>query len=381
MVRTVTHSEFRMLLKAYYTKRLTDGRKIPLLVYGTFGVGKSALVRLVAQEIAAKRKRAFIEWNTTTHEEKTAIMADPSQFFILLDVRLSEFDSSDIKGLPDFHKDSDTVEWKPPYWAKLLENPASDGILFFDEINLAPPLVISSVYKIIYDRVINEGKINDHWLIIGCGNKSDDHAYTQEIAAPVRDRGGEVELLPPPLAEWLTWAIPAGIDSRIIGFLNWKPDMLHLVDYENSQKFTTARGWERVSSLIKNVKEPAMVELLTSTAISEGVSREFNAFCKLHQKVNIDEIISNPSRITVIKDVSTRYFVLTALAEQYQHKKFDFSTVLALSEVLDKEKLDEFVILFWRLCMRYAPDIFTRHYTDPKHLSHPLRNKYSAYLR
>ena len=130
-----------------------------------------------------------------TKEEKQKVYEYCEKYFVLIDIRLSEFDSSDVKGLPDFRQDKESIEWKVPFWAKLLEKENSDGILFLDEFNLGTPLVMSSFYKVLYDRVVNDSKISDNFLIIGAGNREQDRAYTHSIPSPLRDRGGEVELI------------------------------------------------------------------------------------------------------------------------------------------------------------------------------------------
>ena len=381
MVKKINHKEFKVLIKAYYKQKLIDGRKIPLLVYGTFGVGKSEQVKDTAKEIGEKKGKIPVEWNKLTKEEKEKIYENPENYFILIDIRLSEFDSSDIKGLPDFKDDkSESIIWKIPYWAKVLEHPKSDGILFFDEINLATPLVISSTYKIIYDRIINESKINDNWLIIGCGNKDEDRAYTHELASPVRDRGGEVELVPPSCEDWVEWAVKNGIDSRIIGFLNWKPSQLHKVDFEDGQKFTTERGWARASSLINGVDDYDTAELLSSTAIGEGIAIEFISFCKIKELIKLDEIIKNPEKIKEITEIGHKYFIVSSLAELYKSKKeVNFAKIMKVSEVLHNLKNQEFVALLWRLCIKYNPTKFSKEFQEQE-LNNPLKKEYHKYI-
>jgi hypothetical protein len=379
LAKKVNHQQLGSLIKAYYKTKTLRGKKLPLIIYGTFGVGKSTLIRDKAKEIAEKKSKELIEWNEITRDRKDEIVANPEKFFVLIDVRLSEFDSSDVKGLPDFTKDKTAIEWKIPYFAKLLANPQSDGILFFDEINLATPLVISSTYKIIHDRVVNESKINDNWLILCAGNKDDDRAYTHELASPVKDRAGEVELLPAGIEDWTDWATENGLDSRIIGFLNWKPSNLHKVNFEDGQKYTTERGWERLHSLIRSVTDFKELDLVSGTAIGEGIAREFVAFCKIKDSVDLDKIISNPNQLKSITETSIRYFIVTALAERYKDKKVTFEKLLEISKVLDENKCAEFVALLWKLSIKYARERFRKDFTT-KDLDNPLRKKYHQYL-
>lgn len=337
------------IAKEYYKK------KISLMVYGTFGVGKSYTVRDVSKEIAATRGREFIEWNLIDKKKKADVFAYPEKYFVLIDVRLSGFDSSDLKGLPDFTSDKETIDWKIPYFAKFLTLPNSDGILFFDEIGLATPLVMASCYQILYDRVVNEDKISDNWLVIGATNLASDRAYTHEIAPPLKDRCGEVELNIPNMDDWVAnFAIPNGIDSRIIGYLNFKPSSLQVVKFDDQQKFVTPRSWERLSKLIKDVKDWDKIDIISKSAMGEGIAIEFVSFCKIQEKLKLEDVIKHPEKIEKIEDVSVKFFLVSAVAEKYKDKKVDFKKIMDISKVFDKLSNAEFVALLWRLCNSYT---------------------------
>jgi hypothetical protein len=370
MVLKVTHKELNSLIKGYYEKKLA------LFIYGAFGIGKSFCVRDTAQNLATERGREFIEWNKVDKETKQLVFEYPENYFVLIDERLSEYDSSDIKGLPNFKDGKETIEWKIPFWAKFLTLNNSDGIVFFDEINLATPLVISSVYKIIYDRIVNDSKINDNWLIIGAGNREEDRAYTHSLPAPVRDRGGEVELVTPSVDDWSVWATQNQIDSRIIGFVNFKPSSMSNVDFNNNQKFTTTRGLQRLSILIGGNKLTEKFENLCCSAIGEGIAREFIAFCKIQEKLNLGEVIKNPKKIEEITEISIKYFLVSILAEQYKDNKVKFDKIIEVSKVLDKIGNAEFVALLWRLCLAYSKK-FAQDFTN---CEDKILTKYGKYI-
>jgi len=367
----VTHTELNNLIKGYYKKKLA------LFIYGAFGIGKSFCVRDTAVEIGKTKSRKYVDWNRLTKEEKQEVFDNPEKYFVLIDERLSEYDSSDIKGLPNFRDGKETIEWKIPFWAKFLTLENSDGIVFFDEINLATPLVISSVYKIIYDRIVNDSKINDNWLIVGAGNREEDRAFTHTLPAPVRDRGGEVELISASIDDWTIWATQNEIDSKIIGFVNFKPSVLMNVDFNNNQKYTTTRGWERLSRLIKDTKLGSDFDLLCCSAIGEGIAKEFIAFCKIQNKLNIEDIIKNPKKIKEVKDISIKYFLVSAFAEKYKNKKIKFDRIMEASKVFDEVDNAEFVALLWRLSSSYTKD-FKKDFLSSK--DDKFIEKYGKYL-
>lgn len=378
----IKHDQLSELIKEHYKNKLA------LFCWGTFGIGKSFSIRQTGEEIADDEGREFKDWNKLTNEDKKELFKNPDKYFVFIDVRLSEFDPSDIKGLPSLDG-NDTIDWKIPKWAKFITLPDSDGILFFDEINLAPPLVQSSVYKIIYDRIIVENKINDNVLIIGAGNLTSDKAHTHEIPAPLRDRGSEVELKVPTADDWvMNFAVPNSIDSRIIAFLKYKESYLHKVDFTDKQKFVTPRGWERVSILIKSMTDMGLIELLVCSAIGEGVAREFIAFLKVQNKVNLDAIIRDPRKLKDVKEISIKYLLTTTLAEKYSLTKIDLKKISDVIMVLDEIDNPEFVALLLQLCSQYTkdrknkdkPSRFLTEFAKSKDLKADLINKYVKYI-
>lgn len=368
----VTHDELSNLITDYYKS------KLPLLVFGRFGIGKSDTLKATAKQIAEKKGKKFAEWNALSREGKDEVMSKASEYFVLIDIRLSEYDSSDIKGLPVFKDNSLAIEFKTPVWALFMSKPESDGILFFDEINLAPPLVMSSCYKIIYDRVINESPLGKDWMIVGAGNLDEDRAYTNHVAPPLKDRAGEVELVGANAEGWTKWAIKNGVAPRIIGFINFKESNLYKVDFNDKQKFTTYRGWHRVSKLIHGLEDDFnKMELLTCSAIGEGIGKEFVAFCKISKDIDLPSIIANPEKIRSVHEVSIKWFITTAIAEQYGENKVKFDKLMDVSRVLDDTDNVELVAYLWKLSSALNGK-FKKEFTTK--VDDNLFNKYKKYL-
>jgi len=373
MVLPVTHKELKEVIRGYWKS------KISLFISGRFGIGKSAVCKDEAKVIAKEQGREFVEWNKLTESEKLALFDNPAKFSVYIDIRLSEYSPDDIKGLPMFLSNQRAIEFKIPLWALYLEHTDSDGFLIFDEINLSVPLVMSSVYKIVYDRVINQSRINKNWFIVMCGNTSEDKAYTYDIAPPLLDRCGQVELKIPVLENWVEWAISKHIDTRIIGFLNFKTSNLWKVDYKDNQKFTTPRGWERLDCLINDTPVSEEFELLCCSAIGEGIAREFIAFCKIQEKFKLDDLIKNPKGLKAVEDISVKYFLVSAVAEKYGDKKLDFAKLMEISRVLDEIKNAEFVALLWKMSRNYSKD-FNKEFLNCKGNDDKLVEKYGKYI-
>lgn len=378
-MKKVTHEQLAQLVKLFYYSPDKKGKKIPLLITGTFGIGKSAIIHVQGEVLGKERMKTPIEWNELSYEEKRNIIDNnlAKDYFVLMDMRLSEFDATDIKGLPDFDKLRKWVEWKYPFFVELLQHPDSDGILFFDEFNLATPLVISSCYKIFHDKIINDTKINYNWLIIGCGNKNDDRANTHEIAAPLRDRCAEMELTPPTPREWTKWAVRYGIHPKIIAYISWKGTMLRKINFESGEKFTTERGWERVDCFMNRALEE--LRLVAGTCIGEGVASEYIGFLEIQNLVNLDEIIKKPELLRTVKDTGQKYFIVSGLAEKYKDNHMTFEEMFGVSTILYEINSAEFVALLWRLCSRMNKAKFKKDFIS-KEQTHPLRTTFLKYI-
>jgi hypothetical protein len=381
MVLEIKHDELNELLDCYYNT------KIPLFVVGTFGIGKSQVIREKSVELAKSKNKEFINWNEVSLDKKIEVYNNASKYFCFVDIRLSEWDSSDIKGLPELQasdKLKEWLNWRVPFFAKLLENPKSDGILFFDEINLATPLVQASCYKIIHDRIINDGKVAEDWLIVGAGNTDEDHAHTFELSSPLLDRAGQVKLMVPETQKWIDkYAIPRGINPLIIGFLSFKTGSLHKVDFNDKQKFTTPRGWERISKLIEANpigKDYNRLGLLSKSAIGEGIASEFLAFCKINEQIKLSEIIANPKKIKDIKEINIKWFINTALAEQWKDKKLKFEKIVEFSKIMDENGDVELVAYLWKLCSGLNKKMFKADFIEKIDQEDPMVGKYAKFI-
>lgn len=378
----VNHQQLNKLIKLYFK------HKKALFTWGHIGIGKSAEFNQTSQEIAKDMRREFVEWNKTTSERKEEIMKDLKKYFIFIDERLAENDSTDLKGLADFSdKTKEYVIWKIPLFAKIMINPDSAGVLMLDEINLAPPLVMSSAYKIVYDRIIGGSCINGGWGIFGAGNLEEDGCYTNPISPALADRGGEVILEVPTIQEWTTWSIKNLVDGRIIGFLNFKSSNLFKPTEEgDNQKATTPRGWARISTLITEVTDLEELNCIASANISKGIASEFLSYLKYQDKVKMKEVLKDPSKIKELtkdtKDgLGIMYFIITSLADWYRDKKATFEDIINVTKVLDELNKPEFVSLLWRLSLAYNPKFEDEFSTSKAKDIISLARKYLPYLR
>jgi MoxR-like ATPase len=128
----------------------------PTFLWGPPGVGKSSIVRKIAGDRGLH----------------------------LLDVRASLLDPTDLRGLP--YVADDRARWSPPSF--LPHDPDSQGLLFFDELNAAPPLVQASLYQLTLDRRVGEYELPAGWSIVAAGNRAEDGSVTYRMPAALANR-------------------------------------------------------------------------------------------------------------------------------------------------------------------------------------------------
>lgn len=194
---------------------------VPLMIWGAPGIGKSDLVR-----------------------EAAAV-----QGFALIDLRLSQLEPTDLRGIP-LH-DNGKVRWIPP---DELPNEARDGphgVLFLDEINAAPPPVAASAYQLILDRRIGTYRLPDGWSIVAAGNRLDDRGITYVMPAPLANRFMHVQL-EADAENWLAWAARNGIAPVLRDFVADQPQWLaRFVSESEVKAFPSPRSWVFADRVIK----------------------------------------------------------------------------------------------------------------------------------
>jgi len=309
----VNHKELKEQLRISYET------KVPLFIWGTTGIGKSSVVKEIAKDIADKEKLEFSEVDIENGK------------FGFIDVRISQLEPSDLRGLPTINDGK--TKWLVPSW--LPRNPDGKGILFFDEINLAPPSIQASAYQLILDRRLGEYKLPKGWVIISAGNRIEDGCNVFEMSNALSNRFIHLELNIPDKESWFNWALNNEIDARIIAFLQFKPSSLFKFESRNKDKaFPTPRSWEFCSKLIKNRDDKNILNILVSSAVGEAVGTEFTAFLRLQSKINLNEILRNPKSISKITEIDLKYVLLGTISEYYRkdtkllEKSFDLCDYL-----------------------------------------------------
>jgi len=230
-------------------------RQLPVFVWGAPGIGKSSIVKQIAEQ----------------------------KGLVFLDLRLSLLDPTDLKGIPFFNAETKEGVWAKPSF--LPSDPDSKGILFLDEINTAPPAVQASAYQLILDRKVGEYELPKGWSIVAAGNRENDRGVVYKMPPPLANRFVHFEM-EVDFDDWKAWAYGVGIESAIIGYLAYDKSMLFTFDPTSNEKaFATPRSWEYVDSIVKSGIDTELILDSISGAVGREAAVGYSSFKKVMKQL------------------------------------------------------------------------------------------------
>lgn len=258
--------------------------KQPTFLWGAPGIGKSQIVAQVAKQRSEE----------------------------LIDIRAVLLDPVDLRGLPHIDKNG-LAAWSAPSFLPR-QGSKSDGILFLDELNAAPPLVQAACYQLVLDRRIGEYILPDGWTVVAAGNGEKDRSVTHRMPTALANRMVHLEM-ETSLEDWLFWAQKNNIASEICAFLRFRPKLLHDFDPTNSSKaFASPRSWFFVSQILKSTPASSIEYELFQGTVGAIAATEFMGFLQVWRELpQIKEILSAPNIAKVPEEPATLYALCESL--------------------------------------------------------------------
>jgi len=287
-------------------------QKVPTFLWGAPGIGKSSIVKQIADE----KEIGFI------------------------DLRLALMDPTDLKGIPFYDKDSHTALWAPPAF---LPRDGS-GILFLDELNSAAPSVQASAYQLILDRKVGEYELPKGWAIVAAGNRESDRGVTYRMPSPLANRFVHFEM-EVSVDDWRLWAYKSNLDERIIAYISYKSQDLFTFDAKSDAKsFATPRSWEYVNNILKSGVSADLLLDTISGAVGKEVAVSFLSFMKVMNKLpDIQTILTCRDKVEYVDEVDVLYALSAGLVSAYLKEPDDESLENILHYTLEMKS--EFAVM------------------------------------
>ncbi|MBL1203268.1 MAG: MoxR family ATPase [Nostoc sp. GBBB01] len=295
-------------LKAYLNNLISKNLQISTMIWGSAGIGKSSIVKQIAQEYE-------IEFT---------------------DVRLSQLAPTDLRGLPV--AENEISKWYPPEFLPR----SGKGILFLDELNMAPPAMQGVAQQLILDRKVGSYVVPSDWFVWAAGNRKEDRAAVFDMPAPLANRFLHLEVQAD-FDSFKAYALEKGIHEQIIAFISFRPTLLHKIDPQQPA-WPSPRSWEMASALHQ-------AELDITPAVGVATASEFQAFTDLYKTLpNLKLILAGQGdRIPWPQEPSAKYATAIGLTVRATDANQAYNAFLWLSQVATAEWVQLFAVDLFRV--------------------------------
>ena len=315
---------------AYGEYRVPLVRQRPIFLLGAPGIGKTAIMEQIAQELGI----ALVSYSMTHHTRQSALGLPFIRHKVYTDLEtdVSEYTMSEI-----IASVYDVME----------ESGVREGILFLDEINCVSETLAPSMLQFLQYKVFGRHRVPDGWAIVTAGNPPEYNKSVREFDVVTMDRVRVLEVE----ADYETWkgyARQMGVHNAILNFLDLKKEYFYRIETTvKGRSYVTARGWEDLSEILYLYEEeqlPMDETLIGQYLRNERIVKEFAAYYDLYQKYKrdykVDEILAgNFGEDTVQKAAEAafdeRLSLLGMLLDRMQGEIRDvMETTAVLSELV-----------------------------------------------
>lgn len=254
--------------------RIPLAKQRPLFLLGAPGIGKTAIMSQVAQEMGI----GLVSYSMTHHTRQSALGLPRIVHHTYEDLEYdaSEYTMSEIVAAVYDFMDRTGLD---------------KGILFLDEINCVSETLYPSMLQFLQFKTFGQHRIPDNWVVVCAGNPPEYNRSVHEFDIVTMDRLRKV-VIEPELEAWRTYAIDRGMHPAILSFLDVKNSRFYAVESTPEGKvFVTARGWEDLSEVMKvfdDLDLPIDLQLIQQFIQKEDIAEEFALYYELFKKYRSD---------------------------------------------------------------------------------------------
>jgi hypothetical protein len=280
--------------------RSTIPEAVPVLLAGAPGVGKTAIVREIADELGYELVVSHPVTSDPTDFRGLPWMVDGCAHFVPI---------GDLARLGE-------IGDRPAVW-------------LIDDLGQAATATQAAVMQLVHrdSRALNGFQLPENVSVVACTNRAQDRAGVGAFLAPLVSRFATVLTIEPEPVSFVRWAITrGGFNPLVAAFLRWKPN--YLLDStrpaHSLEQRSSPRTWEHVSILLGLGLAGADLIDAVQGAITPSIATEFLAFLQIFESLpHADLVRADPDHAPVPDALDARYATSTHLAMAVGPADFD----------------------------------------------------------
>ena len=198
--------------------RIPVVRQRPIFLLGAPGIGKTAIMEQVAQELGI----ALVSYSMTHHTRQSALGLP---FISHREYQGMEYDVSEYT----------MSEIIASVYEVMEKSGIREGILFLDEINCVSETLAPSMLQFLQYKVFGRHRVPDGWVIVTAGNPPEYNKSVREFDVVTMDRLKVLEVEADYKA-WKDYARQKRLHGAILNFLELKKDDFYRMKLCDSQR-------------------------------------------------------------------------------------------------------------------------------------------------
>ncbi|MCG6897311.1 MAG: AAA family ATPase [Thiocapsa sp.] len=240
----------------------------------SIAAAKAALIEQYAD--STLRRRASMLWGTRGVGKSSIVRQVADHFGVpLVDLRLTTIEPVDIRGAIYADDELAKTVWFPPEFLPSPDEP--DGILFLDELTAADQRLQISAYSLILDRRVGHYRLPDGWQVIAAGNASFHGAVCHDMGTALADRMFHFNVQTV-IESFLAHAMAMDFAPEVMAYLKVRPDKLDDTQTQLANDHlvgASPRGWEDISNVLQSDLSEAAKRVFVQGRIGAANAAEF----------------------------------------------------------------------------------------------------------
>ena len=257
-------------------------RQRPVFLMGAPGIGKTAIMEQIAQELQI----GLISYSMTHHTRQSALGLP---FIVKKNYGGEEYSVSEYTMSEIIASIYDLME----------VTGLEEGILFLDEINCVSETLAPSMLQFLQYKTFGRHSVPGGWIVVTAGNPPEYNNSVREFDIVTWDRMKRIDV-EANYEVWKEYAYVRGIHPAITTYLDIRKDDFYKIETTvDGKSFVTARGWSDLSDMVKlyeqkniPVTEQLVVQYLQNKKIAKSFAVYYDLFQKYRSDYQVDKILS-----------------------------------------------------------------------------------------